>query len=175
MTSTTSGGADLEHAVIREILHTLAERQMTVRSIQSTFQALPKEKTGNQEGWLEFVVREVADLPWYESNLPDGRTPPQPRAAVGLISLLATTLGRDTITPSSVNTTWSGGVAVEWHIGGIDLEIACQLRRGREDPGGPHQPEHRHSGHQGGDRHHRRQRRGQVLPPDDAGQRCLPG
>ena len=126
MTSTTSGGADLEHAVIREILHTLAERQMTVRSIQSTFQALPKEKTGNQEGWLEFVVREVADLPWYESNLPDGRTPPQPRAAVGLISLLATTLGRDTIPPSSVNTTWSGGVAVEWHIGGVDLEIACQ-------------------------------------------------
>ena len=29
---------------------------------------------------------------------------------------------------------------------------------GGEDPGGPHQPEHRHSGHQGGDRHHRRQR-----------------
>ena len=27
----------------------------------------------------------------------------------------------------------------------------------------------------GGDRHHRRQRRGQVLPPDDDGQRCLPG
>ena len=29
MTSTTSGGADLEHAVIREILHTLAEREAT--------------------------------------------------------------------------------------------------------------------------------------------------
>ena len=126
MTSTTSGGADLEHAVIREILHTLAESQMPVGSIQSTLQPLPKEKNGSQEGWLEFVVREVAGLPWYESNLPDRRTPPQPRAAVGLISLLATTLERDTITPSSVNSTWSGGVAVEWHIGGIDLEISCQ-------------------------------------------------
>ena len=130
MTSTTSGRAGLEHAVIREILHTLAEREMTGRSVQLTFRAVPKEKTGNQadnqEGWLEFVVREVAALPWHESNLPDGRTPPQPRAAVGLISLLATALERDTITPSSVNTTWAGGVAVEWHIGGIDLEIACQ-------------------------------------------------
>ncbi len=28
---------------------------------------------------------------------------------------------------------------------------------------------------QGRDRHHRRQRRGQVLPPNDAGQRYLPG
>lgn len=37
------------------------------------------------------------------------------------------------------------------------------------------QAEHRDSGHQGGDRHHRRQHCGQVLPPDDAGQRRLPG
>ncbi len=29
------------------------------------------------------------------------------------------------------------------------------------------QAEHWHRGHQGGDRHHRRQRRGQVLPPHD--------
>ena len=64
--------------------------------------------------------------PWYETNPLDERTPPQPKAAVGLISLLAATLKGDTIAPSSVNITWVGGVAVEWHIGGIDLEIACQ-------------------------------------------------
>ena len=46
---------------------------------------------------------------------------------------------------------------------------------GVRNPGGPHRPEHRHSGHQGRDRHDRRRRRGQVPPPDDDGQRCLPG
>ena len=53
--------------------------------------------------------------------------------------------------------------------------VQPQLRRGREDPGGPHRPEHRHRGHQGRHRLHRRQRCGQVLSPDDDGRRCLPG
>ena len=68
----------------------------------------------------------VSRLPWYEGNLPDGRTPPQPKAAVEMVSLLAAVLEHETISPSSVSTTSSGGVAVEWHIGGVDLEIACQ-------------------------------------------------
>ncbi len=126
MTTTTSSRAESERTVIQEIFRSLAEREKEGRSVTVTFQAVPTEKTGDDTGWLEFVAREMASLPWYESNLPDGRTPPQPRAAVGLISLLATALESDTIAPSSVNTTWPGGVAVEWHISGIDLEIACQ-------------------------------------------------
>ena len=126
MTATTGGRAVSEHTVIREILHSIAEKEMSGRSAEITFHAVPKGKTDSEGGWLEFVTEEVASLPWYETNLPDGRTPPQPGAAVGLISLLAAALESDTIAPSSVNTTWAGGVAVEWHLGGIDLEIACQ-------------------------------------------------
>ena len=126
MTSTAQGKPDLENAVIREILQTLAEREINARGGSTPPQAAAKEMAADGEGWLEFVVDNVSNLPWHESNLPDGRTPPQPRAAVGLITLLATVLTKDTIAPSSVNATWAGGVAVEWHIGGIDLEIACQ-------------------------------------------------
>ena len=126
MTTTISGKSASEHAVIREIFHSLAEKEMKGSNVEATFQAVPKEKTYSGTGWLEFVAEEIASLPWYETNLPDGRTPPQPKAAVGLICLLAATLEIDTIAPSSVNTTWAGGVAVEWHIGGVDLEIACQ-------------------------------------------------
>ena len=47
--------------------------------------------------------------------------------------------------------------------------VQPELRRGCEDPGGAHQAEHGHRGHQGGYQHRRRQRRGQALPHDDAG------
>ena len=126
MTTTNSGGTASEHTVIRDILQGFAEKEIKGRSAEVIFLATPEENTGSERGWLEFVTEEIASLPWYETNLPDGRTPPQPRAAVGLISLLASALKSDTIAPSSVNITWAGGVAVEWHIGDIDLEITCQ-------------------------------------------------
>ena len=126
MTTTTGGRPASERAIIREIFLSVAVKEMQGRSVETIFQAATKENTGREKGWLEFVTEEMASLPWYEADLPDGRTPPQPRAAVELISLLATALKGDTIAPSSVNTTWAGGVAVEWHIGGIDLEISCQ-------------------------------------------------
>ena len=126
MTTTTGGRPASERAVIREIFLSLAVREMQGRSAETKFQAVPNENTGREKGWLEFVTEEMASLPWYEANLPDRRTPPQPRAAVELISLLAAALESNTIAPSSVNTTWEGGVAVEWHIGGVDLEISCQ-------------------------------------------------
>lgn len=126
MTTTIGGGTASERAIIREILQSIAEKEMQGRSVEFTFRAVPREKSEGERGWLEFVTTEIAFLPWYEINLPDGRTPPQPKAAVGLISLLAGALKSDTIAPSSVTTTWAGGVSVEWHLGGIDLEIACQ-------------------------------------------------
>ena len=126
MTTTTDSETESQHRVIREIFQSLAEREIEVKNVDTTSPAALREKAGDDRGWLEFVTRGMSSLPWYESNLPDGRTPHQPKAAVVLISLLATVLESDTIAPSSVNTTWPGGVAVEWHIGGVDLEIACQ-------------------------------------------------
>ena len=126
MTTATGGRPVSEQTVIREFLHSIAEKETKAAGFKVTFRSASESKTDSEKGWLEFVTGEIASLPWYETNLPDGRTPPQPSAAVGLISLLAVTLDSDTIAPSSVNTTWAGGVAVEWHVGGIDLEIACQ-------------------------------------------------
>ena len=126
MTTTVGGGTASERSLIRDILQSVAEKAVQGRGVDFTFQAVPLEETDGSRGWLEFVANEIAALPWYETNLPDGRTSPQPRAAVNLITLLAIALESDTIAPSSVNTTWAGGVAVEWHLGGVDLEIACQ-------------------------------------------------
>ena len=123
---TTTSKAMSERAVIRDILWSIAEKEMHRRKSDEMLNAAPIEKTGEEGGWVEVVTEAIAALPWYEWNLPDGRTPPQPNAAVEMVSLLAAVLENDTISPSSVNTTWGGGVAVEWHIGGIDLEIACQ-------------------------------------------------
>ena len=126
MTTTTPDRTMSENAIIRDILWSIAEKEMRRRKSDEMLHAAPIEKTGEEIGWVEVVTEAIAALPWYEWNLPDGRTPPQPNAAVEMVSLLAAVLENDTISPSSVNTTWSGGVAVEWHIGGIDLEIACQ-------------------------------------------------
>lgn len=126
MTTTIHDGTMSECAIIRDILWSIAEKDISRRKSNAAPRAAPGEAKRKERGWLEVVTAEVAGLPWYEGNLPDGRTPPQPKAAVEMVSLLAAVLESDTISPSSVNTTWSGGVAVEWHIGGIDLEIACQ-------------------------------------------------
>ena len=126
MTTTTSDRTMSERAIIRDILRSIAEKEMRRRKPEEMLNAALMEKISKEIGWVEVVTEAIAALPWYEWNLPDGRTPPQPKAAVEMVSLLATVLENDTISPSSVNTTWSGGVAVEWHIGGIDLEIACQ-------------------------------------------------
>ncbi len=126
MTTATSDKTMSERAVIRDILWSIAEKEMRGRNTEATLHAPTGGKTGAEKGWLEVVTEEIAGLPWHERNLPDGRTPPQPKAAVEMVSLLAAVLENDTISPSGVTTTWAGGVAVEWHIGGIDLEIACQ-------------------------------------------------
>ena len=126
MTTTIHDETRSERAIIRDILWSVAEREISRRKPGAMPQASLREKTGEEIGWLEVVTREISGLPWREGNLPDGRIPPQPKAAVEMLSLLAAVLENETISPSSVNTTWSGGIAVEWHIGGIDLEIACQ-------------------------------------------------
>ena len=59
---------------------------------------------------------------------------------MGLIALLSAVLEKDTIPPSSVNTTCAGGVAAEWHLQGTDLEISCEpdgsIEFSFEDPTG---------------------------------------
>ena len=68
----------------------------------------------------------MAACPFGNTNLPDGASPPTPEAAIALLRTLAEFLHKDTPAPTSVNTTWAGGAAVEWHLPGIDLEITCE-------------------------------------------------
>ena len=126
--------------LIQEIFQAIADRE-TLRHRRGNATTPPaQEKTTQESQWSQFVVRELAHFPWHDTHLPDGRTPPQPQAAVGLIALLSAVLEEDTIPPSSVNTTWAGGVAAEWHLQGTDLEISCEpdgsMEFSFEDPTG---------------------------------------
>ena len=73
--------------------------------------------------WLESTTRAVNRLPWLETNLPDGRVVPKPEAAANLLWLLLNILEDSTVDPTAIIPTSRGGVAAEWHTGGIDLEI----------------------------------------------------
>ena len=75
--------------------------------------------------WLEPTTKALNRLPWQETNLPDGRVPPKPAAAAALLWLLLNALDDSTINPTAIIPTSRGGVAAEWHIGGVDLEIEC--------------------------------------------------
>ncbi len=126
MATTVQDSAMSECLVIRDMLRSIAEKEIQRNKPNAAPQIEPTEHSSEERGWLEFVADKVSRLPWYDANLPDGRTPPQPKVAVEMVTLLAAVMDNGAIHPSSVNTTWAGGVAVEWHIGGIDLEIACQ-------------------------------------------------
>ena len=75
--------------------------------------------------WLESTTKALNRLPWQGTNLPDGRKPPKPEAAAALLWLLLNALEDNTIDPTAIIPTSSGGVAAEWHVDGIDLEIEC--------------------------------------------------
>jgi hypothetical protein len=64
-----------------------------------------------------------------EENMPDGRKPTRPEAVANLLLLFMSILDEKTAPPTSINSSWRGGVTAEWHINGFDLEI-------RSDPDG---------------------------------------
>lgn len=111
------------------VLRSFVEKAITGSRVPVTFSAFPREKPGgpgNSEiRWVGPTTAAIARLPWFETNLPDGRTPPQPEAAATLLWLLAMTLDDNTLPPTGIVPTWRGGVAAEWHVNGFDLEIEC--------------------------------------------------
>ena len=133
MTMTTAGHIQ---TLIQEIFQAVADREM----LRNTPVPTGQEHLEHEPQWARFVTHEIARFPWHEANLPDGRKPPHPQAAVGLIALLSAALDQNTIAPSSVNTTWAGGIAAEWHLHGTDLEISCEpdgsMEFSFEDPTG---------------------------------------
>ena len=117
MTTAIPNRATPESTVLDGVLRGFAERAITGKN------------AGNQGSseirWLASATVAIACLPWFEDNLPDGRTAPQPGAAAELLWLLVRALDDTTIPPTGIVPTWRGGVTAEWHVRGFDLEITC--------------------------------------------------
>ena len=123
MTTTASESASAYTEIWDDLL-----RSFAARAVSFSFQATPD--TGEAQEplviqWLEATTKALNRLPWHEANLPDGRIPPKPEAAAELLWLLLNALEDNTIDPTAIIPTSGGGVAAEWHVGGVDLEIEC--------------------------------------------------
>ena len=127
MTTTASDHASVPSEISDELLRSFAAKA-SPSAVSASFQAVPV--TGDAQEppviqWLESTAKALNRLPWQETNLPDGRIPPKPEAAAELLWLLLNALDDNTIDPTAIIPTSRGGVAAEWHFGGIDLEIEC--------------------------------------------------
>ena len=99
-----------------------SEKEPRHKTVSWTFKATPKSQAPQ---WLDPTTKAINNLSWDESNLPDGASPPNPKAGADLLCLLITVLEDNTPAPNGVIPTWRGGVAAEWHTGGFSLEIEC--------------------------------------------------
>ena len=72
--------------------------------------------------WFYPTLRAMAALPWWTDNWSSGATRTQAAAIVYMLEILIKVLDSRT-PPPAVVPTWNGGVQVEWHRNGIDLEI----------------------------------------------------
>ena len=110
-----------QYTVPDDMLRSFAEKAINGAVLRDN----PGGSSNPEIRWLGPTTSAIARLPWFETNLPDGRNPPQPEAAAQLLWLLVRSLDDDTIPPTGIVPTWRGGVAAEWHVGGFDLEIEC--------------------------------------------------
>ena len=127
MTTTASDHASVPSEIWDDLLSSFAAKA-SPRAVTFSFQTVPA--TGETQEppviqWLESTTKALNRLPWQERNLPDGRISPKPEAAAELLWLLLNALDDNTIDPTAIIPTSKGGVAAEWHVGGIDLEIEC--------------------------------------------------
>lgn len=76
--------------------------------------------------WLRATVQAILNLPWHDTDLPDGRRPLQPSTAAELLLVMLQNLDDDTPPPNSVNPTGDGGTTAQWHLQDFDLEIFCE-------------------------------------------------
>jgi hypothetical protein len=85
---------------------------------------------GDPPAWLEPTLRTMAEL----LDLPDnwnsyGANPIDPAQVAWALDLLARTMKLDSPTPTVVPTS-HGGVELEWHLRGVDLEVHAISPRG---------------------------------------------
>ena len=127
MTTAASEPASAHTEIWDDLLRSFAAKA-SPRAVAVSFRAAPDVGEAQEPQmiqWLEATTKALNRLPWQERNLPDGRIPPKPEAAAALLWLLLNALEDNTIDPTAIVPTSRGGVAAEWHVGGIDLEIEC--------------------------------------------------
>ena len=127
MTTTSSSNQAVPNEIWDELLMSFAARAKP-SAHETGFDAVSGPGSQSEPKfvhWLEPTTKALNRLPWQETNLPDGRVPPKPEAAAALLWLLLNALDDSTINPTAIIPTSRGGVAAEWHIGGVDLEIEC--------------------------------------------------
>ena len=72
--------------------------------------------------WFTPTLQAMAALLWSSEDRAAGATPTRFAAADQMMTILSLVLDHRT-PPPSVVPTWDGGVQVEWHRNGVDLEI----------------------------------------------------
>ena len=127
MTTAASEPASAHTGIWDDLLRSFAAKA-SPRAVAVSFRAAPDVGEAQEPQmiqWLEATTKALNRLPWHKTNLPDGRIPPKPEVAAELLWLLLNALEDNTIDPTAIIPTSRGGVAAEWHVGGIDLEIEC--------------------------------------------------
>ena len=127
MTTVASDVVEVPGEIWAALLRSFAAKARP-RAVSISFQAFPaagQTQEPPEIQCLESTTRALNRLPWRETILPDGRIAPKPEAAASLLWLLLNALEDSTINPTAIIPTSRGGVAAEWHILGIDLEIEC--------------------------------------------------
>ena len=81
--------------------------------------------------WFYPTLQAIAALPWRTDNWSSGATRTQAAAIAYMLETLLKVLDSQT-PPPAVVPTWNGGVQVEWHRNGIDLEIEVAPEGGIE-------------------------------------------
>lgn len=84
------------------------------------------EVEGELPLWLVPSVRSLCELLWLEPNWDSfGALPVERRAVEQALAILFGTMQKTTPPPIAVPTS-SGGIQLEWHLGGIDLEVELE-------------------------------------------------
>ena len=129
MSTATPDMAGPQSSVPDDVLRSFVEKAIAGSRESVVFGVAPGDNSRETSSpgirWLGPTTAAMARLPWFETNLPDGRTPPQPEAAAALLWLLALVLDDDTMPPTGIIPTWRGGLTAAWHVNGFDLEIEC--------------------------------------------------
>lgn len=98
-------------------------RRVRLSSVHDGGLIIDIKLAGDPPAWLDPTIKTMAELLHLPENWNSyGALPVDPQAVAWAIELLGRTMGPNTPPPTPVPTA-HGGIELEWHMGGIDLEV----------------------------------------------------